>query len=194
MVYKIYKAHKGLRDFSELKGGRVDLISVKEVRFARNCVVIDISWEEESILAEQREYLAELLNQAINEANRLSDGPEEAEVSLLLVDNQRIHTLNLEYRGVDRPTDVLSFALQEEVEEEPEFEEGDEMLGDIVISVERARDQAQEYGHSFEREIVYLAVHGMLHLLGFDHEEEIDKQEMRRKEEEVMAKLKLERV
>lgn len=194
MVYKIYKAHKSLRDFSELKGGRVDLISVKEGRFARNCVVIDISWEEESILAEQREYLAELLNQAINEANRLSDGPEEAEVSLLLVDNQRIHTLNLEYRGVDRPTDVLSFALQEEVEEEPEFEEGDEMLGDIVISVERARDQAQEYGHSFEREIIYLAVHGMLHLLGFDHEEEIDKQEMRRKEEEVMAKLKLERV
>ncbi len=145
-------------------------------------------------MQEQREPLATMLNKAINEAVRLSDGSEEAEVSLLLVDNQRIHALNLEYRGVDRPTDVLSFALQEEMEEEPEIEEEDEMLGDIVISVERARDQAQEYGHSFEREIVYLAVHGTLHLLGFDHEEENDKQEMRSKEEEVMSKLKLERV
>ncbi|SHH72297.1 probable rRNA maturation factor [Desulfosporosinus lacus DSM 15449] len=145
-------------------------------------------------MQEQREPLATMLNKAINEAVRLSDGSEEAEVSLLLVDNQRIHALNLEYRGVDRPTDVLSFALQEEMEEEPEIEEEDEMLGDIVISVERARDQALEYGHSFEREIVYLAVHGTLHLLGFDHEEENDKQEMRSKEEEVMSKLKLERV
>jgi len=164
------------------------------MRFALDYVIIDISWEEDSILIEQREPLAALLNQAINEAIRMSEGPEEAEVSLMLVDDQRIHALNLEYRGVDRPTDVLSFALQEEMEEEPEIEEEDEMLGDIVISVERARDQAEEYGHSFEREIIYLAVHGTLHLLGFDHEEEMDKQEMRVKEEAVMAKLKLERV
>ena len=157
-------------------------------------MIIDISWEDELILQEQREPLACLLNQAINEAILLSEGPEEAEVSLMLVDDRRIHALNLEYRGVDRPTDVLSFALQEEMEEEPEIEEEDEMLGDIVISVERARDQAEEYGHSFEREIVYLAVHGTLHLLGYDHEEENDKQEMRSKEEEVMAKLKLDRV
>ncbi|EHQ91710.1 metalloprotein, YbeY/UPF0054 family [Desulfosporosinus youngiae DSM 17734] len=167
---------------------------VYRMRFALDYVIIDISWEEDSILMEQREPLAALLNQAINEAIRMSEGPEEAEVSLMLVDDQRIHALNLEYRGVDRPTDVLSFALQEEMEEEPEIEEEDEMLGDIVISVERARDQAVEYGHSFEREIIYLAVHGTLHLLGFDHEEEIDKQEMRVKEEAVMAKLKLERV
>ncbi|SDG19285.1 rRNA maturation RNase YbeY [Desulfosporosinus hippei] len=157
-------------------------------------MIIDISWEEESVLPAERDPLANLLNQAINEALQLSNGPEEAEVSLLLVDNQRIHALNLEYRGVDRPTDVLSFALQEEVEDEPEIEEEDQMLGDIVISVERARAQAQEYGHSFEREIVYLAVHGLLHLLGYDHEEENDKQEMRSKEEEIMAELKLERV
>ncbi|KGK88769.1 rRNA maturation factor [Desulfosporosinus sp. HMP52] len=157
-------------------------------------MIIDISWEEESVLLAERDTLANLLNQAINEALQLSDGPEEAEVSLLLVDNQRIHALNLEYRGVDRPTDVLSFALQEEVEDEPSIEEEDQMLGDIVISVERARAQAQEYGHSFEREIVYLAVHGLLHLLGYDHEEENDKQEMRSKEEEIMAELKLERV
>lgn len=134
-----------------------------------------------------------MLNQAIQEAIRRSDGPEEAEVSLMLVDDQRIHALNLEYRGVDRPTDVLSFALQEETEEEPDLEFEDDLLGDIVISAERAREQAEEYGHSFERELVYLAVHGTLHLLGYDHEEEQDKLEMRNKEEEVMAKLGLER-
>ena len=163
------------------------------MRFARKHVILDISWEEESILLERREPLAAILSQAIKEAIRLSGGPEEAEVSLMLVDDQRIHALNLEYRGVDRPTDVLSFALQEELDEEPDSEFEDDMLGDIVISAERAREQAGEYGHSFEREIVYLAVHGTLHLLGYDHEEEIDKQEMRSKEEEVMALLGLER-
>jgi len=156
-------------------------------------MILDISWEEESILLDRREPLTAMLSQAIQEAIRLSGGPEEAEVSLMLVDDRRIHALNLEYRGVDRPTDVLSFALQEEAEEEPDSEFEDDMLGDIVISAERAREQAGEYGHSFEREIVYLAVHGTLHLLGYDHEEEKDKQEMRSKEEEVMALLGLER-
>ena len=162
--------------------------------FARKHVILDIAWEEDSILIDRREPLADLLNQAINEAVRLSGGPEEAEVSLMMVDDQRIHALNQEYRRVDRPTDVLSFALQEEMEEEPDSEFEDEMLGDIVISAERAREQAEEYGHSFEREIIYLAVHGTLHLLGYDHEEEKDKQKMRSKEEEVMAILGLERV
>jgi len=156
-------------------------------------VILDISWEEESIVLDQREPLATMLSQAIKEAIRIAGGPEEAEVSLMLVDDQRIHALNLEYRGVDRPTDVLSFALQEESEEEPDSDYEDDMLGDIVISAERAREQAAEYGHSFEREIVYLAVHGTLHLLGYDHEEEKDKQEMRSKEEEVMARAGLER-
>ncbi|GAB6152605.1 rRNA maturation RNase YbeY [Desulfosporosinus burensis] len=145
-------------------------------------------------MPERQDALTTLLNNAITETIHLSGGPDEAEVSLMLVDDQRIHALNLEYRGVDRPTDVLSFALQEEMDEEPASEFEDEMLGDIVISVERAREQAEEYGHSFEREIVYLAVHGTLHLLGYDHEEEDDKLEMRNKEEEVMTRLGLERV
>lgn len=157
-------------------------------------MIIDITWEEESISPEERESLTDLLNQAVQEAIRQSEGPEEAEVSIVLSNDERIHELNLEYRGVDRPTDVLSFALQEEAEEEPDIVIEDDMLGDILISVERAREQAKEYGHSFERELIYLAVHGTLHLLGFDHEEETEKQEMRSKEEEVMSELKLERV
>jgi probable rRNA maturation factor len=164
-----------------------------EVKGGKKHVILDIAWEEESILLDRREPLAAMLNQAIKEGISLSGGSDEAEVSLMLVDDQRIHALNLEYRAVDRPTDVLSFALQEETEEEPDSEFEDEMLGDIVISVPRARAQAVEYGHSFERELVYLAVHGTLHLLGYDHEEVADKQEMRHKEEEVMALLKLER-
>ncbi|WP_075365608.1 rRNA maturation RNase YbeY [Desulfosporosinus metallidurans] len=156
-------------------------------------MILDVSWEEDTILLERREPLAVLLEQAIKEAIHLSGGPEEAEVSLMLVDDQRIHELNRDYRGVDHSTDVLSFALQDETDE-PDSEFEDEMLGDIVISVERAREQAGDYGHSFEREIVYLAVHGTLHLLGYDHEEESDKQEMRSKEEEVMAILGLERI
>lgn len=177
-----------------MKGGKGDPhFGSMGMGFARKYVILDISWEEDSIMLDRREPLAALLNQAINEALRLSGGSEEAEVSLMLVDDQRIQALNREYRGVDRPTDVLSFALQEDTEEEPDSEFEDEMLGDIVISAERAREQAEEYGHSFEREIVYLAVHGTLHLLGYDHEEENDKQEMRNKEEEVMVILGLER-
>jgi len=154
-------------------------------------MILDIAWEEESILLEQRELLETKLKQGIEAANRLFGESEAAEVSLMLVDDLRIHALNREYRGVDRPTDVLSFALQEEMEEEPESEFEDDMLGDIVISVPRARAQAEEYGHSFERELVYLAVHGTLHLLGYDHEEAAEKEAMRHKEEEVMTVIKL---
>jgi probable rRNA maturation factor len=154
-------------------------------------MILDISWEENSVDMESREKLEAIFNRAVQEGIRLCKGPDEAEVSLLLVDNQRIHELNREYRGVDRPTDVLSFALQEETEEEPDAELEDDMLGDIVISVQRAREQAADYGHSFEREIIYLAVHGTLHLLGYDHEDDEDKKEMRAKEEEVMAVLGL---
>lgn len=155
-------------------------------------MILDISWEEDTILPERRELLASLLEQAIKEALDRAEGSEEAEVSLMLVNDQRIHELNRDYRGVDRPTDVLSFALQDETDE-PDSEFEDEMLGDIIISVERAREQAEEYGHSFEREIVYLAVHGTLHLLGYNHEEVNEKLEMRAKEEEVMSTLGLER-
>lgn len=156
---------------------------------------LDINWEEETIPEVERERLQQILNQGIEKAIAVAEGPEEAEVSLTLVDDQRIHELNRDYRGVDRPTDVLSFALQEETEDEPDIlDYEDDLLGDIIISVERARSQAEEYGHSFERELVYLAVHGTLHLLGYDHEQEEDKVEMRRQEENVMSQIGLLRV
>ena len=111
------------------------------------------------------------------------------EVSLTLSDDEYIHTLNRQYRSKDCPTDVLSFALNEG--EEPEIIDGPEemLLGDIIISVETAARQAEEFGHSLERELAFLTVHGMLHLLGYDHQREEERSEMRAEEEYVLSQL-----
>lgn len=155
---------------------------------------LDVNWEESSVSGAERGSLTSLLQKGISKAIEVAAGPEDAEVSLTLTDDARIWELNRTYRGVDQPTDVLSFALQEQDEEEPDiFGFEDNVLGDIIISVERAREQAAEYGHTLEREIVYLAVHGTLHLLGFDHETEAEKEIMRHLEETAMALLALSR-
>ena len=143
----------------------------------------------------EMEFAAEILATVKRAADKAGDlyGLKNAEVSITLTDNEHIHELNLRYRGIDRPTDVLSFALNEG--EEPEIFDGPavDVLGDIIISVERTVEQAAEYGHSVQREIAFLTVHGMLHLLGYDHMEEADRIEMRREEEFVMKKLAIAR-
>ena len=112
--------------------------------------------------------------------------PEE-ELSVVLCDNAHIHKLNKEYRSIDRPTDVLSFALNEG---DDEFgEEESHLLGDLIISLERTAEQAEEYGHPFERELAYLTVHGCLHILGYDHMTDEDTKEMRTEEEFILGKL-----
>jgi probable rRNA maturation factor len=118
-----------------------------------------------------------------------------AETSLILVNDAYIRELNREYRGLDQPTDVLSFAMQEGDDGPPipVSAELPELLGDIYISVERALEQAESYGHSFERELCYLAVHGLLHLLGFDHQGPEDTGAMREEEEAIMKEFALER-
>ena len=116
---------------------------------------------------------------------------ENAEISLTFVSKEEIRELNNHYRGIDNHTDVLSFPLIEDFDDvDPDDEY---MLGDVVICLEKAREQAEEFGHSEAREIVYLFVHSICHLLGFDHMEEDEKQEMRAREEEVMTLLDLER-
>ncbi len=111
--------------------------------------------------------------------------PEEAEVDLLFVDNETIREMNREYRDKDSATDVLSFPMYEADEEIDD--EGEILFGDIVISLERAQEQCEEYGHSLEREVMYLLVHGLLHLAGYDHMEEEEKKEMRAQEEKLLA-------
>ncbi|MDU3336026.1 rRNA maturation RNase YbeY [Paraclostridium bifermentans] len=112
------------------------------------------------------------------------------EVSLSFVDNEEIHELNREYRGVDRATDVLSFPL---LTDEFDVEIEEESLGDIVISLERALEQSEEYDHSFEREVCFLVCHSMFHLLGYDHDTEENTKDMRRREEDVLNKLNITR-
>lgn len=123
----------------------------------------------------------------IREVLRVENISENAEVSLSIVDKETIHKLNKEYRNVDRETDVLSFPLDEEGFDN----EGNPLilLGDIVICLDVAEDQAVDFGHSLEREIMYLICHSTLHLLGYDHIEEGDKKVMRSKEKEVMKNL-----
>lgn len=216
---------------------------------------LEINWEENTVKEKEQNELTEILRIGIYEALIVGGGSEDSEISLVMVDDETIHLLNKNYRGVDRPTDVLSFALSEKGEEEQDinysslfddeveevleddqesdrldtetntkgdysvevimeeelgldenYEEElrlkdeeelhlyeDSILGDIVISIERARAQAQEYGHSLTREIVYLAVHGTFHLLGYDHSTDEDSSKMRRLEERVMDKIGLPR-
>lgn len=106
------------------------------------------------------------------------------EVSVSFVTNEEIRVLNNEYRNVDSETDVLSFPMDDEFD-------GIIILGDIVLSTQRIIEQANDFGHSLEREMVYLTVHSMLHLLGYDHMKSIEKEEMRTKEKEIMKKLQI---
>ena len=123
----------------------------------------------------------------IREVLKVEKIEENVEVSLSIVDKDEIHILNRDYRDVDRPTDVLSFPMDEEGFDQ----EGNPilLLGDIVICLDVAKDQAEDFGHCLEREIMYLICHSTLHLLGYDHIEETDKREMRAKEKEIMKNL-----
>jgi len=119
----------------------------------------------------------------------------EAEVSINFVDNKEIQELNRNYRQQDKTTDVISFALQESVEGELDIvgEDIPLVLGDIVISVDKAKEQAVEYNHSLERELGFLTVHGFLHLLGYDHMTEEDEKKMFQKQEAILKEFGLER-
>lgn len=151
-----------------------------------------ISLENDQDIVEIPEKLEQLLSDGLNAVAKLHGLGEHEEVDITIVSDEEIHALNRDYRNVDRATDVLSFALDEDGGE-PELVGGPEvhLLGDIIISAETATRQAEEFGHGLEREIVYLAVHGLLHLLGYDHMQEEDKVVMRAKEEEALREIKL---
>ncbi len=142
-----------------------------------------------------------LLEQVLEKGAELERLPFQAEVGLSFVDNEEIRTLNREQRGMDRATDVLSFPMLELTPgeatapgpEETDPETGRVYLGDIVISTERAQEQAEEYGHSLQRELAFLTIHSLLHLLGYDHMEEEERKQMRSREEAVLSALGLTR-
>lgn len=163
-------------------------------------MALNLVWNNEQEVLEIGDELIGLLDRLLQKAGE-AEGITEGEVALTFVNDEAIHELNREYRGIDRPTDVLSFAMNESLDEELdivyELEEGEDLdeltdvLGDIVISVERAQAQSEEYGHSLDREIGFLVVHGFLHLLGYDHQDTASEKVMMDKQEAALAQVGL---
>ncbi len=129
------------------------------------------------------------VHQAVQKVLILEDISDSVELSLLITDDTTVHELNRTYRGIDETTDVLAFAFQEDTEF-PSISDGMTHLGEVVISCPQATKQAEDLGHSLKDEISILVVHGVLHLLGHDHESSEDEEQMRAREAEVLAKLK----
>lgn len=144
--------------------------------------------------------IRDLVRLAVKTSLEYMEFPQNCEISVMFCDNERIQRLNRNHRSIDRATDVLSFPLFEYdeygeiIEDELDFNPNGEMLlGDIVISLERAAQQAEEYGHSFQREIGFLTVHSMLHLFGYDHMTDEEEEEMFEYQREILDEMKLTR-
>ena len=128
---------------------------------------------------ENLEVLEPLLTYALEVEN-----VDNLEFNVIIINNEEIHKINKEYRGIDRPTDVISFALEDY--KDIKYENDYRVLGDIYISIDKVKEQAKEYGHSEKRELAFLAVHGLLHLLGYDHMEKEDQKVMFSKQELIL--------
>lgn len=148
-----------------------------------------IGFEPETLTVDEN-LLAEILR-AADTVGKIY-GVENSELSVTLTDDEHIHALNKKFRGIDRATDVLSFAFRES--DEPEILDAQvDVLGDVIISLERAKVQAEEFGHSFLREMIFLEVHGLLHLLGYDHIDDDERREMEGEQKFVMSTLGINR-
>ncbi|WLR49884.1 rRNA maturation RNase YbeY [Bacillus tianshenii] len=145
---------------------------------------IDFIDEQGFLSEEDRTEMNKLLQYAATKENVEKD----AEMSVTFVDDAEIQQINRDYRGKDNPTDVISFALEEMGEGELEIQGTDlpRMLGDIIVSIDRMKEQAEEYGHSMQRELGFLCVHGFLHLLGYDHMNEEDEKIMTNRQKEIL--------
>ncbi len=148
-------------------------------------MTLEITNETDIVLESNLESLIEDAMSCVLKHESIS---ADGEVSLLFVDNIKIRSLNREYRNKDSVTDVLSFPQYDSIKEDG-IDESFVYLGDIVISLDQSRSQADDFGHSIEREIVYLVVHSLLHLLGYDHMTDSDKSEMRSHEKAVLKEL-----
>ncbi len=141
---------------------------------------------------EYDEVIKKVLTKCFEEENLLDS---KLYITVTLTTPENIRKINKEYRNIDRATDVLSFPMFEKDELEEKIKNNDfeheDVLGDLVISIERVKEQAKEYGHSFERELSYMLVHGFYHLMGYDHIKEEDKKKMRPKEEKILNDLKI---
>lgn len=186
----------------------------KNKELYQNFETVPINYKENEMLyTENRQEELDVTEEFIGKISEICDFVlnEESmvlpyQISLLFVNNEEIREINLETRNIDRATDVLSFPMLDyekgkvykdiyvNFEFDETFKDGEEVvLGDMVLSLERALEQSEEYGHSYEREVCYLVVHSILHLLGYDHMEEDEKKIMRKREEEILNKLNIRR-
>lgn len=148
----------------------------------------DINYEEIEKNEEYEELIKEITEQCFKEEKL---DKTDLYLSITLSNEEYIHRINKETRNVDKPTDVLSFPIFEKDEIPKEKTGIPDVLGDIIICIPIVKKQAIEYEHSFKRELAYMLVHGFYHLMGYDHIEEKDKKEMRKKEENILSKLKI---
>ncbi|MBE7030077.1 MAG: rRNA maturation RNase YbeY [Ruminococcaceae bacterium] len=158
----------------------------------------EIFMEDTQSFREVDEALTGLVEKVINQTLVYEKFDHKVEVSVLFVDNEQIREINNDFRQIDAPTDVLSFPMltfdnKRVIDEAGDSYLGTLVLGDIIVSLERAAAQAEEYGHSFEREVGFLVCHSTLHLLGYDHENEEERADMRMREEAVLEQLALTR-
>ncbi|WP_414046255.1 rRNA maturation RNase YbeY [Macrococcus equi] len=145
-------------------------------------LTVDFIDENELITAVQLDEIEKLLQFAAEQEGI----DEDAEVAVSFVDEEEIQTINKSYRNKDSVTDVISFALEEGEDEDYEMPDVPRVLGDIIICVKRAEEQAEDFGHSIERELGFLSVHGLLHLLGYDHMNEVDEKKMFGRQDEIL--------
>ena len=152
---------------------------------------LELIWDKMEEDPKQKETIQTVV-EACFQAEQLED--KKLVLSITLTIPEEIRKLNKQYRNIDQETDVLSFPMFEKQElEERKNPVVEEVLGDTIISIPRVEQQAKEYGHSVERELAYMVVHGFYHLMGYDHMQEEDKKQMRAKEEAILGKLKIER-
>ena len=165
----------------------------EEAKQMKEYRMIEVNYNEIDKLPNEEKLIKKVVKEVLSEENILAN----VDVYITLTNNEEIHKINFEYRNVDRETDVLSFPMYERNEipklKENTDDELEMILGDIIISVEKVKEQAEEYGHPFERELAYLVTHGMLHLLGYDHMIDEEKRIMRKREEEILEILKISR-
>lgn len=152
---------------------------------------IDIVDEGKHLTDKQIQLIIELLELA----GEMEETSKDSELSITIVHDQEIKEMNHMYRGIDEPTDVISFEMQDDLEDLPidVQEQIGNLLGDIIVSIDRAREQAKEYNHSVEREVGFLVVHGFLHLLGYTHDTQEDENEMFTKQKEILHQYGLKR-
>ena len=156
--------------------------------------MLEIVYKDIEENKEYEEVIKKVIEQCYKEENLENS---KLFITITLTDPENIQKINKEYRNIDKPTDVLSFPMFEKKELDKKIADNDfeyeDILGDIIISIERVKEQAEEYGHNFERELSYMVVHGFYHLMGYDHIKEEDKNIMRPKEEKILKTLNIER-